>query len=90
MKKSAPLICSCVDLRVGSAANARAQSISRLLKPGGPAAGPAATDQLGRGTPSGAVLGFLEASTGNEKAAADYLQMSAARRQSQGRRSREN
>jgi MscS family membrane protein len=42
-------------------------------------------DPLGRDTPSGTVLGFLKAEqSGDERAAADYLQMSAARRQSQG------
>ena len=43
------------------------------------------TDPLGRDTPSGTVLGFLQAAqNGNYKNAADYLQMSAARRQSHG------
>jgi MscS family membrane protein len=64
-----------------------AQSVTSLL-PGGAqarAATPAATDELGRGTPSGTVLGFLQtAQAGNYKTAADYLQMSTARRQSQG------
>ncbi len=63
-----------------------AQSVSSLLK-GTPAQEPtpASADQLGRDTPSGTVLGFLQAAqSGNYKAAADYLQMSAARRQSQG------
>jgi MscS family membrane protein len=42
-------------------------------------------DALGRDTPSGTVLGFLQAAqAGNYKLAADYLQMSAARRQSAG------
>ncbi len=63
-----------------------AQSVTNLL-PGGtqtqPA--PATADQLGRDTPSGAVFGFLQVTqAGNFKAAADYLQMSAVRRQSQG------
>ena len=45
----------------------------------------ASVDPLGRDTPSGTVLGFLQAAQdGNERTAADYLQMSAARRQSQG------
>lgn len=45
----------------------------------------AATDSLGRDTPSGTVLGFLQAAqSGNYRNAADYLQMSASRRQSQG------
>jgi MscS family membrane protein len=46
---------------------------------------PAPADSLGRDTPSGTVFGFLqEAQAGNYKSAADYLQMSAVRRQSQG------
>ncbi len=62
-----------------------AQSVSSLLKSGAPEPTPASADQLGRDTPSGTVLGFLQAAqNGNYKAAADYLQMSAARRQSQG------
>ena len=49
-----------------------------------PAAG-GATDPLNRTTPSGTVLGFLQAaSDGNYTIAAQYLQMSAARRQSEG------
>jgi MscS family membrane protein len=44
-----------------------------------------AMDPLGRNTPSGTVVGFLQAEqNGNDRAAVDYLQMSAARRQSQG------
>ena len=43
------------------------------------------TDPLNRTTPSSAVLGFLQAaSDGNYTIAAQYLQMSAARRQSEG------
>jgi MscS family membrane protein len=64
-----------------------AQSVPTLLKPGTLAQTPssASTDPLGRDTPSGTVLGFLQsAQDGNERTAADYLQMSAARRQSQG------
>jgi MscS family membrane protein len=63
-----------------------AQSVSTVLK--GASSAPvtsAQTDPLGRDTPSGTVVGFLQAEqNGNEKAAAEYLQMSAARRQSQG------
>ena len=63
-----------------------AQSVSGLLK--GAQTKPASAaqaDPLGRETPSGTVVGFLQAAQlGNYKAAADYLQMSAARRQSQG------
>jgi MscS family membrane protein len=64
-----------------------AQSVTSLL-PGAAqtqASTPAPADQLGRGTPSGTVLGFLQAAqSGDYKTAADYLQMNAARRQSQG------
>ncbi|MGA7754174.1 MAG: mechanosensitive ion channel family protein [Candidatus Sulfotelmatobacter sp.] len=43
------------------------------------------SDQLGRTTPSGSVIGFLQAAqSGNYSIAAQYLQMSAARRQSEG------
>ena len=62
-----------------------AQSVTSLLKGGTQAAAPSFTDPLGRDTPSGTVLGFLRSEQdGNERTAADYLQMSAARRQSQG------
>jgi MscS family membrane protein len=64
-----------------------AQSVTSLLKGASKLCAPraASADPLGRDTPSGTVLGFLQAAQdGNEKAAADYLQMSAARRQSQG------
>jgi MscS family membrane protein len=43
------------------------------------------TDPLGRTTPSGSVLGFLQAAqSGNYSIAAQFLQMSAARRQAEG------
>ena len=43
------------------------------------------TDPLGRTTPSGSVLGFLQAAqSGNYSIAAQFLQMSPARRQSEG------
>jgi len=67
--------------------NSVAQSVTGLLKGGGQSPEPAtaAADPLGRETPSGTVFGFLQlAQAGNYRAAADYLQMSAARRQSQG------
>jgi MscS family membrane protein len=61
------------------------QSIANQLKgvaPPEPAT--ATTDPLGRETPSGTVFGFLQVEQeGNNKAAADYLQLSAVRRQSQ-------
>ena len=37
-----------------------AQSVTSLLPGGAQAATPAPADELGRGTPSGAVLGFLQ------------------------------
>jgi len=64
-----------------------AQSLPGLLGGTSPAQEPAAppSDSLGRETPSGAVLGFLQAAqAGNYKIAADYLQMSAVHRQAQG------
>ncbi len=62
-----------------------AQSVSSLLPGGAQAAASAATDELGRGTPSGTVVGFLQAAqAGNYQTAADYMQMSTSRRQSQG------
>jgi MscS family membrane protein len=64
-----------------------AQSVSTLLQSGTRAQTPtpASADALGRETPSGTVYGFLQAAeAGNYKAASDYLQMAAARRQSQG------
>ena len=67
------------------AAQTLVAQLNNLLKPSAPAATSASSDPLGRTTPSGTVLGFLQvAQDGNEKLAADYLQMSAARRQSQG------
>ena len=65
----------------------KAQSVTSLLPGGAQAQTPTPTpsDELGRGTPSGTVLGFLQAAqAGNYQTAADYLQMSTARRQSQG------
>ena len=62
-----------------------AQSIPGITLPSSQSQPPASSDPLGRDTPSGTVLGFLQAAqNGNYKVAADYLQMSAARRQAQG------
>src|ERR1700674_691115 len=50
-----------------------------------PSAASSGTDPLGRSTPPGTVLGFLlAAQSGDYGIAAQYLQMSAARRQSEG------
>jgi MscS family membrane protein len=66
---------------------AAAQSpLTQILQPttGAPVS-TSTTDPLGRTTPSGSVLGFLQAAqSGNNTIAAQYLQMSAARRQSEG------
>ena len=64
------------------------QSVTGLLKGSGspsPEPATASADPLERETPSGTVFGFLQVTqAGNYRAAADYLQMSAVRRQSQG------
>jgi len=55
------------------------------LQPAAPANTNGQTDPLGRTTPSNSVLGFLRAAqSGDYSIAAQYLQMSAARRQSDG------
>src|SRR2546426_9017620 len=65
-----------------------AQSVTGLLKGSGspsPEPATASADPLERETPSGTLFGFLQVTqAGNYRAAADYLQMSAVRRQSQG------
>jgi MscS family membrane protein len=86
MKKLA-LLLLVISLSVHTlAAQSLVAQLNNLLKPNAPAASAtSSSDPLGRTTPSGTVLGFLQvAQDGNEKVAADYLQMSAARRQSQG------
>jgi MscS family membrane protein len=88
MKKLAPLaLIVCASLLGLMPAPLAAQSVNSLLpnatQPHPPAS--ASVDPLGRETPSGTVLGFLQAAqAGDYRTAADYLQMSAARRQSQG------
>ncbi len=61
-------------------------AISQILPPSAPANAPAKTsDQLGRDTPYGTVFGFLQAAQqGDYSIAAEYLQMSPARRQTEG------
>ncbi len=68
---------------------ATAQSpLTQILQPstsGATATSAAPADPLGRTTPSGSVLAFLQAAQqGNYSIAAQYLQMSAARRQAEG------
>jgi len=65
----------------------RAQSLSSVLPSSSTTATSSntPTDPLGRTTPSGSVLGFLQAAqSGDYSIAAQYLQMSAARRQAGG------
>jgi hypothetical protein len=61
-------------------------ALTPALQPAAPAANTnAATDPLGRNTPSNAILGYLKAAQeGDYSIAAQYLQMSAARRQVEG------
>ena len=62
-----------------------ALAASAQLLPSKPATPTKAADPLNRETPSGTVLGFLEAAqSGNYSIAAQYLQLSNARRQSDG------
>ena len=60
--------------------------LTQLLQGSSTAAPPSKTsDQLGRDTPYGSVYGFLQAAQGGDYSiAAQYLQMSAAHRQSDG------
>jgi MscS family membrane protein len=86
MKKLALLVLAASVSLSGLEAQSAGQSVTKVLQ--GAAAAPSSThsaDQLGRDTPAGAVVGFLQtAQSGNYQAAADYLQMSTAHRQSQG------
>lgn len=61
-------------------------SLTQVLQPSSTAtAANTAVDSLGRATPSGAVLGFLQAAqNGNNSIAAQYLQMNSAHRQAEG------
>jgi len=61
-------------------------ALSQLLQSNAPVTAPKTqTDSLGRETPYGTIFGFLEAAqSGNYAIAAQYLQMSAARRQTEG------
>ncbi len=60
--------------------------LTQILQPTAAATTPAKpTDALGRDTPYGTVYGFLQAAqSGNYSLAAQYLQLSAARRQAEG------
>jgi MscS family membrane protein len=66
-------------------ASAQSPLSSLLQSPNTSATSNSPTDPLNRTTPSGAVLGFLQAAqSGDHSIAAQYLQMTAARRQSEG------
>ncbi|HVM92261.1 MAG TPA: mechanosensitive ion channel family protein [Terriglobales bacterium] len=85
MKKTAIILSIALSIFLALPCAVSAQSVTGLLT--GSTAKPSSnsTDGLGRNTPSGTVLGFLQtAQSGNYQAAADYLQMSASRRQQQG------
>jgi MscS family membrane protein len=59
--------------------------LNNLLQSPSPTTSASSTDPLGRTTPQSTVLGFLQAAqSGNYSIAAQYLQMTAARRQSEG------
>ena len=61
------------------------QTLAQALQPAPASGSIVVIDPLGRNTPSNSVLGFLKAATsGDYNIAAQYLQMSAARRQSEG------
>lgn len=63
-----------------------AQLLPGTGKTGAPTQESSASDPLSRDTPSGTVLGFLQAAqAGNYKTAAEFLQISAVRRPSTGR-----
>jgi MscS family membrane protein len=71
---------------LAAAIGSPAQSaLTQALQPASTASTSNASDPLGRNTPSNAVLGFLKAAQdGNYSIADQYLQMSAARRQTEG------
>ena len=81
------LLIVCVVLGLVSALPVRSQAgLNQLLQPSTTSGKPAPqADPFGRNTPSGTAIGFLQAAqAGNYSIAAQYLQMSPARRQSEG------
>lgn len=85
MKKLALLTFIFLVSLPGLQAQSVAQSVGKVLQGAAPLPTSLRTDQLQRSTPSGTVVGFLQmAQAGNYQAAADYLQMSTAHRQTQG------
>ena len=77
-------VVACLPLLPNPSASAQITQLTGQPAPAA-AAAPAPTDPLNRTTPSGCVLGFLQAAqSGDFGIAAQYLQMSAARRQAEG------
>jgi MscS family membrane protein len=75
------LLILCAALCVSSSA----QSITQVLQPPSPPPAGTPADALGRNTPANSVFGFLKAATaGDYSIAAQYLQMNASHRQSEG------
>jgi len=83
LRQTILLIALCPSLTMPIGAQA---ALTQALQPATPVANSnATTDPLGRNTPSNAILGFLKAAQdGDYSIAAQYLQMSAARRQTEG------
>jgi len=82
--KAVIVLVLCLAASLSSAAQS---ALTQVLQPSSAPASTSTTpvDPLGRTTPSGSVLGFLQAAqSGDNSIAAQYLQMSPARRQSEG------
>jgi MscS family membrane protein len=79
------IICLALGLAAGLPLSAQSP-LSQILQPStGASTSSKPSDQLGRDTPYGTVYGFLQAAqSGDYSLAAQYLQMNAARRQSNG------
>ncbi len=79
------VFCLVASLALSLPASAQS-ALSQILEPSSPASSPKTpTDQFGRDTPYGTVFGFLQAAqAGNYSIAAQYLQMSNARRETDG------
>src|SRR5246127_405620 len=74
-----PILC------VAACTFSAAQTLAQALQPAPASGSIVVIDPLGRNTPSNSVRGFLKAATsGDYNIAAQYLQMSVARRQSEG------
>lgn len=87
-KRCVPCVVCFVAVFVGSLAAETQASLDQILQPGATPTAKSANarvDPLERTTPAGSVFGFLKAAqSGNYGMAAQYLQMSPARRSSEG------